>query len=245
MNVATLFLALATKPGAAYMLQSPMVASPPNRGTVNLLAKQPAPPEVIEAEAKAMPNRPVRLGVATGAIGLSGLSGILSFAVLIKQPDAMQFQDLVLFDNPVLSLVLDVVIGGACAWSIQQELETKEKNTQRIWEEVQRRRSGGAASGENRSQRRAKKMAAPPPPMFTGGGGFAPSPPSPPLASSPAPTAPSASSAPAPASADGGFFAGAKNFFEEANEMGKAGAIQVRRALPCLLPICSPHPRSS
>ena len=136
------------------------------------------PPEVIEAEAKAMPNRPVRLGVAVGAIGLSTLTGIIAGGNIANVQEAVNLRDLILFDNPVLTLAIDVVIGGISAWSIQQELETKEKNIQRIWEEVQRRRSGGAASGANRSQRRAKKVEAPKP-MFTGGGGFS-TPPSPP-----------------------------------------------------------------
>ena len=41
------------------------------------------------------------------------------------QPDALAFRDLVLFDNPVLSLLVDVVIGTSSAWVFQQELKTK------------------------------------------------------------------------------------------------------------------------
>ena len=83
------------------------------------------PPEVIEAEAKAMPNRVYRqIGAGVG-FGLSLASGVLSAAVLAGQPDAVNLRDLVLFDNPILSLAIDVTIGGTCAWAWQQALQHK------------------------------------------------------------------------------------------------------------------------
>ena len=106
------------------------------QGVQMMMEDSKPPPEVIEAEAKAMPNRPVRLGVAAGAIGLSLLTGAISVGNIANVPEAMNLRDLVIFDNPFLTLGIDVVIGGISAWSIQQELETKEKNIQRIWEEA-------------------------------------------------------------------------------------------------------------
>ena len=206
---------------APHGIHRPVAICPP----VVFMQDNPPPPEVIEAEAKATPNRKYRLlGAGTGfAISLG--SGVLSFAVLTGGAEA---SPIVLFDNPILSLLVDLVIGGSCAWAIQQELKTKAENTQRIWEEVQRRRAGGAASGANRSQRRAKKVVDTRPPQFTGGGGFAtpsPSPPPPPPLAAPTPAAADAASS----DGGGGWFesltsalpAGAKDLLEEANALGK------------------------
>ena len=108
---------------------------------VLMLENDKAPPEVLEAEAKAMPNRKYRLVGAGTGFGLSLLSGVLSAAVLAGQEDALKLADLVLFDNAIASLAINVVIGSTCAWAFQQELATKEANIERIWQEVKRRRS--------------------------------------------------------------------------------------------------------
>ena len=251
--------------GALSVLPTPGVAKPASIASIAsrnrlqpstmMMEDDKPPPEVIEAEAKAMPNRPVRLGVAVGAIGLSLLTGIIAGGNLANVQEAVNLRDLILFDNPVLTLAIDTVIGGISAWSIQQELETKEKNIQRIWEEVQRRRSGGAASGANRSQRRAKKVEAPKP-MFTGGDGFS-TPPSPPPSKkapkpSPAPPTQPPPSAPAPPAAAptdgglaGGLFGKAKSFLDEANELGKTQALALNAQLEdkgVLPPIGAPPP---
>ena len=202
-----------------------------SRGAVALAAESPPPPEVIEAEANATPNRKYRLLGAGVGLALASSSGVLSAAVLAGQPDAISLRDLVLFDNPILSLLLDVVIGSTCAWAIQQELKTRDENIQRIWEEVQRRRAGGAKSGANRSQRRAKKAVDSRPVQFTGGGGFAP-PPLPPPAPAVASPPPAAPTPPAATDAQGGgVLGGVKAFFEEANELGRAQAFALNAQL--------------
>ena len=109
------------------------------------------PPEVVEAEANATPNRKFRLVGCGVGFGVSLGSGILSFNVLTGNPDAQNLRDLVLFDNPIISLLVDIIIGGTCAWAFQQEIKTRDENQRRIWEEVKRRRAGGAASAVLRS----------------------------------------------------------------------------------------------
>ena len=203
---------------------------------------EPPPPEVIQAEANSTPNRKYRLiGAGTG-FGIALGSGVLSAAVLAGQPDAMGLRDLVLFDNPIISLLVDVIIGGACAWAWQQEQLTKEQNIQRIWEEVQRRRAGGAKSGANRSQRRSKSQAESRPVQFTGGGGFSspsPPPPAPPPPPSPPPPP---TEQPAAAPADGGLFGKVNAFFEEANELGRTNALALNAQLEDagVLPVINP-----
>ena len=203
------------------------------------------PPEVVEAEANATPNRKFRLVGCGVGFGVSLGSGILSFNVLTGNPDAQNLRDLVLFDNPIISLLVDIIIGGTCAWAFQQEIKTRDENQRRIWEEVKRRRAGGAASGANRSQRRAKKVVDTRKAQFTGGGGFNSPPPPPPA---PPPPPPPAAPPMADAAEGGGegLFEKAKSFFEEANEMGKASALVLNAQLEekgVLSPIAQPVPK--
>ena len=230
-NAATmLFLATLFVASSGFLLHRPSMQlgkdsfprALPSRVSVPVLeldSKLPAPPEVIEAEAKATPNRKFRLAGAGVGIGVSAISGVTAVASLAGSGNS----DVLLFGNPILTLLADTLVGGSCAWALQQELKTRDENIARIWEEVQRRRRGGAKSGANRSQRRAKK-----PPAgarvagssagFTGGGAM---PSSPPKSSSPPPaTPPGAGGGDEPS----GLLAGVQQFFDEANEMGKAQA---------------------
>jgi len=197
------------------------------------------PPEVIEAEANATPNRKWRLlGVGTG-FALSSASGVLDIATISGAVDTSALAPLILFDNPTLSLVINFAVGSTCAWAWQQEQETKRQNVQRIWDEVQRRRNGGAASGANRAQRRAKKVAVPAaPPGAAGFGALAsekrdgrtasPAPPTTPPSPPPAATPPTPAGTP---NQDSGIFGGVKSFFDEANAIGKAQAITLNSKL--------------
>jgi hypothetical protein len=190
---------------------------------IALKSSEPAPPEVIDAEAKATPNRIYRLAVAGGAAAISLVSAGATAATMTG---ALDSNDVLLFGNPYLTLGADLLVGGTGAWAFQQEMKTKEENIARIWEEVQRRRSGGAASGANRSQRRAKKVvqqqpAVPAPVGFASAPTKQP-PPSPP----PAEPATQATEA-----KGGGLLDGAKAFFDEANAMGKANALNLNAKL--------------
>jgi hypothetical protein len=213
-----------------------------------MLEEDQPPPEVIEAEANATPNRKFRLAGTAIGVALSAGSGIASGATLAGQIDANDaLSALVLFDNPTLSLAVDLIIGGTCAWAWQQEQRTKQQNTRRIWEEVKRRRAGGAVTGPggNRSQRRAKKVAVQQPlpgsPVGFGGGGGGPTSgarkkPSPPASKSasvaPPPPAPAAAEVGAPPPEYGnGLLGKAQDFLEEANAMGKAQALVLNAQL--------------
>lgn len=210
---------------------APARISSPARVVHMMIEDKPAPPEVIEAEANATPNRKYRVGIAAAGFFIAAASAALSASVMAGQPDALKYRDLVLFDNPPLSLIVDVVIAGSTAWAIAQEEKTKKENIQRIWEEVQRRRSGVSptAAGGNRSQRRAKKVAVPASPgPFAGGfdpaaSARAPPPPKPKPKPPPPPSA-------AP-SAPNGVLGAARDFFDEANALGKAQAIALNTQL--------------
>ena len=162
---------------------------------------------------------------------MSTISAGLSVASLTGQLDST---DVLLFNNPILTLLVDVVIGGTSAWAWQQEEATRVANVERIWDEVQRRRSGGGRPGTNRSQRRAKVPGSTArPASFTGGGGFSSDspPPPPPPPRSLAPPSPPPSPPPADATDGGGLFAKAKDFFDEANELGRAQALSLNAQL--------------
>ena len=211
----------------------------PRRGAVAKMSiGDDVPPEVIEAEANATPNRKFRLAGAGVGFGVSLVSAGLSVVALGGQSG---LDDLVLFGNPLISLFVDIVIGGSCAWAWQQEQQTKEQNIERIWAEVKRRRSGGAASGANRAQRRgASKQQQQV--RQAGAGGFASAPPPPPqflykdTPPPPPPPPPEASAPPAEqAGGLGGLFdgitGGVRDMFEEANAMGKASAYDLNSKL--------------
>lgn len=163
-------------------------------------------------------------------------SGALAVASLAGQEAAVSIgQDVLLFGNPYLSLVFDVVVAGASGWAWQQEQLTREQNVQRIWEEVQRRRSGGATTGANRSQRRVKAKVQSKSKEKLGFSQTPAPPPPPPLPSPPPPPSP----APSPS---GGLMEQAKGMFAEANAMGRASALKLnseleeRGVLPALEP---------
>lgn len=183
------------------------------------------PREVIEAEAKATAGRPIRLA-GTFALGsLSVASAALCVSSLAGQPQAVELaKNLLPFGNVPISLGVNVVLAGTCAWVYQQELETKEKNIQRIWEEVQRRKAAGSKKkrqkkavaktpAEMRQQAREKGAA----PLE------APPPPPPPLAQPPL-----AQPTPEP-----GLFEkiASSSFMEQANTMAKVQAMSLNDAL--------------
>jgi len=193
---------------------------------VSLLADEPPPPEVIEAEDKATPNRKYRLATAAGAVGISSVAGGLAVASLAGQEIG---QDVLLFGSPFLTLGASTIIGGTGAWAWNEEQKTKRQNIARIWEEVQlRRRGGGGApgSGANRSQRRAKKVPVAGGAM-PGAGGFGQAPSAPTLAPKSPPSPPPTE----PEQPGGGLFAGVQSFFDEANAMGKAQAVNLNAQL--------------
>ena len=177
---------------------------------ISLLADEPAPPEVIEAEDRATPNRKYRLAAAGVGVGISTISAGLAIATMTGD-EAFISSDVLLFGNPILTLAVDVIIGGTSGWAWQQEQRIKRENIARIWEEVQRRRTGGGKPGSNRSQRRAKKVAVRDP--VAGMGGFS-SPPTPPASAKAPPSTPS----PQPSSR---ILGGIEEFFNEANELGE------------------------
>lgn len=187
-------------------------------------AAEPPPPEVIEAEANATPNRKYRLaGAATvgalavtqAGLGVCSLAGVEGLAEL--------GDNVLLFGNPFLTLLVDVGLAGTAGLTWQQEQATREANVARIWEEVQRRRKGGAKSGENRSQKRARKKPGAAKPV-----GMAPVAAAPPASAPPAPPPPAS---PPPGSAFGGLAAKASSFFDEANAMGRASALELNAQL--------------
>ena len=129
-----MLLAVALLFGEGFVLHVPQrslrsVTPPPS-----VWLAEPPPPEVLEAEANATPNRKWRLAGAGAGFGFSALSGVVSLASLLGITH--DFDAILPFDNAILSLVIDSAIGGSCAWAWQQEQKTKEQNIERIWEEV-------------------------------------------------------------------------------------------------------------
>jgi len=229
--------------------------APARSGIVRLASDDdPAPPEVIQAEDNATPNRKYRL--ATAAVGVT-VSAATAGAAIATLSGQYEFGDVMLFGSPVVTLVVDVLVGGTSAWAWQQEQKTKRENIARIWEEVKRRRTGGATEGANRLQRRAKKVLVPGGAM-PGAGGFGAQPRSAPARPKASPKAAAPSAAPrVPAAAppaeepatvtgadSGGLFANARAFLEEANALGKAQAISLNAQLEDagVLPPVAPRP---
>lgn len=215
-----------------------MVACPRVAASFCMSANNPPPPEVIEAERNATPNRKYRLLGAGALIALCSASASLSAAKLsgvglYNGIDVDELADSVLlFNNPYISLLVDVVLGGTCAWAWQQELATRDENVARIWEEVQqRRRTGGrpTGSGANRFERRAraKEDAAASKTAKGFGSSTGATPPSPP----PTPPPPTPPSPQAADSAAPGLFSGVQGFFDEANALAKANAIALNDEL--------------
>ncbi|KAL1526204.1 hypothetical protein AB1Y20_014930 [Prymnesium parvum] len=203
-----------TRPASAHMRLTPTI--------VATLDQTPPPPEVIEAEARATPNRKYRLAGAALLGGLGAASGGLAIGALAGQPSALAIApDVLLFGNPYLSLLTDSVVIGLSAWAWQQEQLTREQNVARIWEEVQRRRGqgGGAPSGVNRSQRRMKSKDAAKSEKKKAG--FERRPPPPPQEAAPTESGGSA----------GGLMGQAKSFMAEANALGRANALQLNSEL--------------
>ena len=119
-----LLLLLAAPPSALAFVRPPRVAlsrgallqrrSPPAHA---MLEDDPPPPEVVEAEANSTPNRKWRLVGAGAGAGISFGSGCLSLACLLGQPDALYLRDLVLFDSPPISLLINGVVCSTCVFS--------------------------------------------------------------------------------------------------------------------------------
>lgn len=132
------------------------VGAPARRSHSIDMSLEGVPPEVIEAEGKATPGRPPRLA-GTIALGvLSSASAALCVATIAGQPQAAELAENMLpFGNAPVSLAVNLVLCGTCGWVYQQELQTREQNILRIWDEVQRRRSTAGESGKNRKQKRA------------------------------------------------------------------------------------------
>jgi len=189
------------------------------RGAALSMRLDGVPAEVLEAERKATPGRRPRLA-GTVALGvLSAASAGLCVATLTGQPWAAEIAENVLpFGNAPVSLAVNVVLSGTCVWVYQQELETREQNIQRIWEEVQRRKAQGGVSGKAKKRNKTPAQLRQPQ-------GFVParSPPPPP---SPPPPAPPPAVAP-------GFFErlGSSQFMEEANAMARVQAMSLNDAL--------------
>ena len=125
MGSSLLLLALATTPAlallrplsVAYGRSAVRTRSPPARA---MIEDDPPPPEVVEAEENATPNRKWRLVGAGAGAGISLGSGCLSVAILLGQPDAMYLRDLVLFDSPVISLLINTIVCSTCVWAWNQ-----------------------------------------------------------------------------------------------------------------------------
>jgi hypothetical protein len=176
--------------------------APPRTAVARAAADDEAPPEVVEAEANATPYRKWRLAAAGVGVGASAVSAAVALGVLAGVGDDLA--PVLPFESPVAALLIDTTIGGACLWAWSKEQETKRLNIQRIWEEVRRRQQGGApAAGSNRSQRRAEKKGA--------------------TSRRRAPPAPAPTSA-SPSNPFG-------EFFEQANALGRAQAVDLNARL--------------
>eukprot|EP00965_Chrysotila_dentata_P101763 3359727-Pleurochrysis_carterae.AAC.8 len=216
-----------------------------------LFSQKPEEPPlaVIEAERQATPMRKYRF-IGIGVLGaLCAASGLLCAFAISGQPDALDLaEDLLPFGNPYISLVGDVAIGGTCVWAFQQELQTREQNVQRIWEEVQRRKQGGgvpAKGGGNRSNRRATGVA-----KSAKSAKIQMQPRAKPASPAPASESSSPPPPPAPAAAPpaegSGLFKQAQSFLDEANNLARAQAIQLNDDLEKrgMLPQIEKQPQS-
>jgi len=183
-----------------------------------------APREVIEAEDKATPARKFRLAGIAALGSACTASAVLSIAAASGQAQARTMADAVLpFGNEYLSLAADAIIIGGCGWTWNEEMQTRERNIERIWEEVQRRR--GSASGVNRQDRRSKAK-------FKKSKGFGDSPRDSSATTTPVLPPPSLSSGSTRGvMKSAGVMKQAKSFFDEANAMAKAQAIQLNADL--------------
>jgi hypothetical protein len=185
------------------------------------------PSEVIEAEGKATPGRPARLAGTIALGGLSAASAALCVATLAGQPQAAALaENLLPFGNAPVSLAVNVVLCGTCGWVYQQELQTREQNILRIWDEVQRRKAAAGRPGKKGKQKRALAKTPAELRQQAKQQGAAPS-----SGASPAP--PPAPPAPSPQAAEPGFLEklSSSSFMEQANAMAQAHAMSLNDAL--------------
>jgi len=228
--LATLFVACkGYLPSRGLIVRRHAVNMPRQTRPALMVAADPAPPEVppevIEAEANATPNRKYREWTAGVGVAISALSAVLTIASLSGQ---MEGEDMYLFGDPKLTLLTDLIIGGTSVWAYREEQRTKQENIVRIWEEVQQRGAGGVKKNANRSQRRAKKVAVSTAlrgelPIFESSIADTPTGPSPP------PEPPSPATTPEPSSPLPGL--GLVGFFAEANAMGRSMALGLNKQL--------------
>jgi hypothetical protein len=189
------------------------------------------PSEVIEAEAKATPGRPARLAGTIALGALSAASAALCVATIAGQPQAAELAENVLpFGNVPVSLAVNLVLCGTCGWVYKEELQTREQNILRIWDEVQRRKSAAGRPEKNKKQKRAPAKTPAELRQQAKQQGFSASfqaslvPPSP-----PPPPPPAAS----PQADQPGFLEklASSPFMEQANAMAKVQAMSVNAAL--------------
>mmetsp|Transcript_22404 Transcript_22404/g.33391 ORF Transcript_22404/g.33391 Transcript_22404/m.33391 type:complete len:280 (-) Transcript_22404:238-1077(-) len=93
------------------------------------------PQQIVDAEANASKQRPLRIG-GYGLFGVYGLAVILNNLGFIPLEDDMK---LTFFDNDGLNLAVGGLAMGLASYFINSELELREENIQRIWDEVQKR----------------------------------------------------------------------------------------------------------
>eukprot|EP00471_Norrisiella_sphaerica_P002895 CAMPEP_0184480302 /NCGR_PEP_ID=MMETSP0113_2-20130426/1796_1 /TAXON_ID=91329 /ORGANISM="Norrisiella sphaerica, Strain BC52" /LENGTH=268 /DNA_ID=CAMNT_0026858689 /DNA_START=320 /DNA_END=1126 /DNA_ORIENTATION=+ len=103
-------------------------------------ARDPSIPDVIvEAERKSNQQRPLRFA-GYGLFGLYGAAVVLSNAGMLPEDLTLP---LTFFDSEAVSLGIGGVAAVLSAYFINTEIEQREQNINRIWEEVQRRKETG------------------------------------------------------------------------------------------------------
>ena len=120
------------------------------------------PPQVVEAEKNATPNRKLRLAATAALATAATASAAISTAHLAHFQPADSIQASILpVDNEILSLTAAIVILASCNYVWVQEQKNREENVQRIWEEVKKRKMKQAKSEKSnvRSKRPNKTQA--------------------------------------------------------------------------------------
>jgi len=230
--LATLFVACrGYLPSRGLIVRRHAVNKPRQTRPALMEAADPAPPEVppeiIEAEANATPNRKFREWTSGVGVAISALSAALTIASLSGLLEGGE--DVYLFGSPKLTLLTDGIIGWTSVWAYQEEQRTKQENIARIWEQVQQRAADGKRKKANRSQRRAKKVEVSAAlrgevPIIDSSIADSPTGPSPP------PEPPSPATTPEPSSPPPGL-GGLLSFFAEANAIGRSQAVWLNKQL--------------
>eukprot|EP00466_Bigelowiella_natans_P020801 jgi/Bigna1/89575/estExt_fgenesh1_pg.C_510153 len=124
----------------------------PHRPRLSPSARDPSIPDVIiEAEKNSNKQRPFRFA-GYGLFGAYGAAVVLSNAGVMSEELSSSFPLLTFFDSQPVSLAIGGLAAALSVYFVSTEIEQREQNIVRIWEEVQKRAQQGTLGQKQQQQ---------------------------------------------------------------------------------------------